>query len=494
VAVDFATVADTAEVDADFTAVSGTLEFVSGETLQTIAVPILGDEILESDEETFVVELSNPVNSTLEVASAVGTILDDELCTSPNLVRNPGAEEPLDGDGIPEWTAVQGDDWQVRDSKPKPYEGAAYFFAGGAETAELEQVVNLSLLADAIASGEQAFVFEGYVRTSRETPSDTGRILVEYLHQSTGAVLETFDSGPVASANKWHRVVDVRTTPLETGWIRVRLLASRFSGEINDAYFDALSLRAVRVPTLTIDDVADYEGDNGAHEAVLTVELSCAIDRQVTLNFETFDGTATAGEDYLGDTGSLLLSSGTVEETIPVTIFGDEIDEDHESFFLQLSDILPEDLIVLDSRGLGVIVNDDFCPQEAFFWKQHTWFWPEVELEIGGKVCDQQRLLECLTYTTDDLGSMVERELVAAKLNLLVGSPVDIAEEVVAADRFLARWYRAAGGDRFSSQFDGPLQQQGFYLHTTLRDYNSQSCAQSYQEILDLLIRRFGGR
>jgi hypothetical protein len=487
VAVDFTTTADTAEVDVDFKAASGTLEFVEGETQQTIAVPILGDEILESDEETFVVELSNPVSSTIEVSSAVGSILDDEVCASPNLLRNPGAEEPADGDGIPGWTVVKGTGWQARSSNPKPYQGKAYFFAGEAETAELEQVVDLSLFADAIATGEQAFVFEGYVRTRRGSLPDTGRFLVDYLHESTGAVLATFDSGPVSSSNKWHRVVDLRTTPVETGWIRIRLLASRLTGDTADVYFDALSLRAVRAPTLTIGDLADYEGDYGAHDALFTVELSCAIDRQVSLSFETFDGTATAGEDYLGDGGSLQLSSGTAVESIPVTIFGDEMDEDHESFFLQLSDVLPDDLIVLDSRGLGVIVNDDFCPQHAFFWKQHPWFWPEEELEIGGRVYSQHELLELLAYTSDDDRAQVARELVATKLNLLVGSPPDIREVVAAADRFLARQRDGVGNEY-------PGLQLAFELHTSLHEYNNQGCDRGDQEIRDLLSRRFGAR
>ena len=485
VTVDFTTAADTAEVDVDYTAVSGTLEFADGEIQQMIAVPILGDEILESDEEVFLVELGNPVNSTIEVASATGTIVDDELCTSPNLLRNGGAEEPSDGDEIPGWTVVQGTDWQIRDSQPKPFEGEAYFFAGEAGVAELEQIVDLTLFADAIASDEQAFVFEGYIRTGRESTPDTGRVLVEYLHQSTGAVLATFDSGEITGSRKWQRVLDVGTAPAETGWIRVRLVATRFSGDTNDAYFDALSLRAVRAPTLTVDDPAEYEGDYGAYEVHFTVELSCAIDRQVTLNFETFDGTATAGEDYQGDAGSLLLSSGTAVETIPLTIYGDEVDEDHESLFVQLTDVLPEDLIVLDSRGLGVIVNDDFCPQHAFFWKQHAWLWPEGELEIGGRVYTQPELLELLSYTADDERAQVARELVATKFNLLVGSPPDILEVVAAADRYLAR-------RRADIKAGLPFEEQVLELRLSLHEYNNQSCDQGYQEILGLLRRRFG--
>jgi hypothetical protein len=322
VTVDYTTTADTAGADTDFTPVSGTLEFDVGETQRKIAVPILGDEILEADEETFIVELSKPVGATLGAGSAIGTIVDDELCTSPNLLANPGAEEPIDSNGIPGWTVVLGTDWQTKSSQPKPYEGDAYFYPGQVETAELEQSVNLALFADAIATGNQAFVFEGYVRSAHESPADSGRIVVEYLHAATASVLSTFDSGPITIFNNWQQVLDVSIAPVGTGWIRVRLLATRAAGAGNNAYFDGLSLRSVRAPALMIDDVVEPEGDFGSHEALFTVSLSCAIDREVSMGFETFDGTAIAGEDYMGDSGGLLLPAGTASETIPVTVFG----------------------------------------------------------------------------------------------------------------------------------------------------------------------------
>ncbi|HBL61358.1 MAG TPA: hypothetical protein DDZ80_23890, partial [Cyanobacteria bacterium UBA8803] len=55
----------------DYTATSGTLTFASGETSKTITVPIIGD-LLNEDNETFTVNLSNPTNATIADGQGVG--------------------------------------------------------------------------------------------------------------------------------------------------------------------------------------------------------------------------------------------------------------------------------------------------------------------------------------------------------------------------------------------------------------------------------------
>ena len=61
----------------DYQAASGTLTFAPGETSKTIAVPVIGDRLAETNE-TFVINLSAPVNATIADGQGVGTILDDE--------------------------------------------------------------------------------------------------------------------------------------------------------------------------------------------------------------------------------------------------------------------------------------------------------------------------------------------------------------------------------------------------------------------------------
>jgi hypothetical protein len=81
VTVDYVTTAGTATAGSDYTAVSGWLTFPSGVTIQSIAVTTLQDTSSESDE-TFTVDLSHPTNATISDSQGLGTILDDDECTS----------------------------------------------------------------------------------------------------------------------------------------------------------------------------------------------------------------------------------------------------------------------------------------------------------------------------------------------------------------------------------------------------------------------------
>ncbi len=61
----------------DYQTRSGTLTFNPGITSRTITVPINGDSLFEGDE-TFTLNLSNPINAGLTTSSATGTIINDD--------------------------------------------------------------------------------------------------------------------------------------------------------------------------------------------------------------------------------------------------------------------------------------------------------------------------------------------------------------------------------------------------------------------------------
>ena len=77
VTVHFATVDGTARAPADYQATSGDVTFAPGQTLKAVAVPVYDDQIDENDE-TLALELSAPVNATLDRSEAIGTIQDDD--------------------------------------------------------------------------------------------------------------------------------------------------------------------------------------------------------------------------------------------------------------------------------------------------------------------------------------------------------------------------------------------------------------------------------
>ncbi|MEK0189674.1 Calx-beta domain-containing protein, partial [Microcoleus anatoxicus] len=86
VTVNYATADGTATTaDSDYTAATGSVSFAAGETTKTIAVAVNGDAKLETDE-TFNVNLSNPVNGTIAKVTGIGTITNDDVQSSSSSI------------------------------------------------------------------------------------------------------------------------------------------------------------------------------------------------------------------------------------------------------------------------------------------------------------------------------------------------------------------------------------------------------------------------
>ena len=83
VTVDYATSDITEDAGMDYTATSGTLTFMPGETSKTITIPILNDTVYETVER-FHVTLSNPTGAALSAASLANVIIssDDAVPTA----------------------------------------------------------------------------------------------------------------------------------------------------------------------------------------------------------------------------------------------------------------------------------------------------------------------------------------------------------------------------------------------------------------------------
>src|SRR5882724_5195864 len=96
VTVNYVTVGGSAQRLVDFTDVSGTVVFEPGETSKTIAVPVLGDTIDESDE-TFNLFLQNAVGGSITTPQVTCTILDND--SSPTLTVSDGTS--IEGDSGP---------------------------------------------------------------------------------------------------------------------------------------------------------------------------------------------------------------------------------------------------------------------------------------------------------------------------------------------------------------------------------------------------------
>ncbi len=65
------------------------------------------------------------------------------------------------------------------------------------------------------------------------------------------------------------------------------------------------------------------EGDSGTTDANFKVTLSAATGREVTVDFATQNGSATAPGDYTASSGALTFAPGQTEKTVAVGVKGE---------------------------------------------------------------------------------------------------------------------------------------------------------------------------
>ncbi len=261
---------------------------------------------------------------------------------------------------------------------------------------ELVQDVDVTAWAEPIDAGGQRFAFAGLMRTADEVPPDVARLVVEYRDATGTVLLDVYDTGEIVSPLEWLPVADTRAAPAGTRAVRVRLLTSRFvdpddpEPELEaDAYFDARSLRSLRVPVLTVGDVEIEEGDSGTVDALFPVTLSCPVDHEVTATVATADDTALAGEDYTAVAGSVSLPAGETVLFVPVPVLGDTAIEGDERFVLQLSGVVGA--VAPTPQAVGRIV-DALCPcmsENPLFADLVSGVLPVVEVQVCRDQPDQ---------------------------------------------------------------------------------------------------------
>jgi hypothetical protein len=103
------------------------------------------------------------------------------------------------------------------------------------------------------------------------------------------------------------------------------------------------------------------EGNSGTTQLAFTVSLSAPAADAVTVNYATGGGTATAGSDYVAQSGTLTFAPGETVRTILVDVIGDATFESDETFAVTLS--APSvNARVQTSSATGTITNDDVQP------------------------------------------------------------------------------------------------------------------------------------
>lgn len=411
VTVHYATADDTATAGADYSSVSGTLTFTPETLTQTITVPVMGDTADEINE-TFVVNLTNAVNASIQDSQGVGTIQsDDDPVISINDVS---VTEPDSGTIDASFTislsnpsvdtvAVQYSTSNISAAAGMDYMGAngIILFTPGTLSRTLNIAINSDQLGEPVetfavnlSDSSNASIVDGTgIGTINDFPpqmtisdltiteADTGTFIAKFpvtlsfpsaltvsAPYSTADITATAGSDYVATSGtvtfspgtttQFINVTvkgDTITEPDETFAVN---LASCSNCSLTDN--QAIGTITRTQPSISISDASIAEGDAGTKNLVFNLSLSNPSGNTVALNYNTANDSAIAGSDYAGGSGSVTFAPGVTSQTVTIVINGDTTDEPDETFFVNLSN--PSNATLSSVQGIGTILDDDGLP------------------------------------------------------------------------------------------------------------------------------------
>ena len=410
--VNYATANVTATSGADYTATSGTASLANnGCRCATVNVPILGDTTTEGTE-TFAVNLTNPVNAKIADAQGIGTIYDNEgppslVVTDVSgteasgtvsfsvLLTNASGSSVSIGYATADGSAIAGSDYTAtsgtltfnpgQTSKTVPVTIANDTLAEDDETFTLHlsnatggiaiadpqgvgTIVNDDL--DPTVSVGNASVVEGDIGTTTLSlpvtlSGPSGReVDVDYATSdgtATAGSDYTATSGTlVFAAGETSKQIAVSVTGdllVEGNQTFAVTLSSPFNADLGTSVATGTITNDDANPKLVVGDTAKLEGGSGTTPLTFTVAMVPVSVSDVTVDYATSDGTATAGSDYTGASGTLTIPAGQASGTIAVSVSGDKTYEPNETLTLTLSNPVGATIVV--GSATGTILNDD---------------------------------------------------------------------------------------------------------------------------------------
>jgi hypothetical protein len=300
VTVSYATSDGTAHAGTDYTAVSGTLTFSPGTTTRTIKVPIAADTTAKPNL-TFDVNLSNTSGASLGTSTGVATIVDTVKAPPPSAAAS--------------FTVTS--DW-----------GSGF---GGEIT-----IVNTS--SSAINNWTLSFNWDRSITSIWDAALSS--------HSGNNYVITN---------GGWNATIPAN------GSVQFGFNGSpgNVGTDVPANYVLNGSAIGSGLPSLAIDNVRVDDGTAG-NAAVFTVTLTQSSATVVTVAYATANGSARAGTDYTGVSGTLTFSPGTLTKTISVPILADTTAKPNLTFDVNLSGAAGA--VIATASGVGTIVDTIGAP------------------------------------------------------------------------------------------------------------------------------------
>ena len=303
-----ATADGSAVAGSDYIANSATnLSIAAGTTTKTFTVLVNGDTVTEPDE-TFAVNLSNPVGASIADGTAIGNIINDDTAPLPTLSVN-----------------------DVSVTEGNTGTSTATFTVTLSAVAQTDVVFNIFTSNNTAASGSD------YVALSL-----TGQVIPKGMSNKTFSV--TING-------------DTTVEPNETFNLNVSSVSGASIAD-GQGVGTILNDDSAVLPAISINNVTVTEGNAGTSTATFTVQLNAIPASTVSFDIATANSSAVAGSDYiaLALTGQTI-AAGQTSKNFAVTINGDTTVEADETFTVNVTN--PGGATISDGQGVGTILNDD---------------------------------------------------------------------------------------------------------------------------------------
>jgi len=267
--------AGTADAAGDYTDVIGKLTFNKNQTRKNVIVPIIGDRALE-DYENFTLELFTPKGATIADGSGTATISDNE---------------------------------------PRVHVDDAWVGEGNADATTMTFTVRLQSAYDMPVTVNYATDTGGTATEGDDYVAASGTVIIPAFQSSATFQVPVND--------------DLIVEQDET--ILVNVTTPDWYATIGDGA--GVGTIYDNEPRITIyDGYQDYYGST----ITFYVYLTAASDDVVTVDFNTWDGYAVAGSDYVATSGTITFNPGETMQSFTVDLLNIEPDP-YKYFSIQLS-------------------------------------------------------------------------------------------------------------------------------------------------------------
>jgi hypothetical protein len=306
----------TASAGSDYVSKTDVLTFINGETTRLFTVDILDDSVDEGDE-TIMITLSDPKDGVDLGTPSIATLtIEDD-------------EAPSEGGGSSQST-----------SSTLSFGSSAYSMA--------EAIGSVTIVV------ERKGGTSGAASVKYETKGVTAQANADFTH-ATGEL--TFAAGETEKSFTVALTDDVQTEGNE----KVSIILSTPTGAAiaGPSTVTLIIVDDEVLPftegTLQFDETA-YDADEDGGQVVLKVRRIGGAKGVVTVQYETENGNAKAGQDYEETRGTLTFREGETEKAIAVPIIKDTGRDPNESFRVTLFDptggaeLGPDDQVVVTIR------------------------------------------------------------------------------------------------------------------------------------------------